>query len=91
MVTNPTKSQMLSANPKEGFAWMCAILSIFVLCAPLVCRDSQCDCKNERVGMDKVEEGGLGPLGDFLLLLFYLNCINLNGWLGFKGKIAYAG
>lgn len=68
---------------------MCAILSIFVLCAPLVCRDSQCDCKNERVGMDKVEEGGLEPLGDSCYC--YLNCINLNGWLGFKGKIAYAG
>lgn len=39
--------------------------------------------------MDKVEEGGLGPLGDSCYC--YLNCINLNGWLGFKGKIAYAG
>lgn len=63
------------------------LLAIFVLCAPLDCSDF---CHNVIVKHSGWEMfvGGVSVSILAIKLLFYLNCVNLNGWLGCKGKIS---
>lgn len=64
------------------------LLQIFVLCAPLVCSNF---CHNVIVKHPRWEMfvGGSESVSILAIkLLFNLNYVNLNGWLGCKGKIS---
>lgn len=84
MVTNPKArlSAISQSIQRFGGSGVGGCSAMFVLCAPLVCSNS---CHNVIVKHEGWEMfvGGLGIVSIFAIkLLFYLNCINLNGWLG---------